>query len=128
DNLQYYADVPEFESIGDIFRNYVQKAPKLTVHSGTHPPGGTLFMWLVAHLFVYDKLTTSFAIILFAPLALIPMYLLSEQFYSRKVGLYTLALYLVTPNLVMFTATSMDAVFTVFLIWSVYLCSDFDIF
>ena len=63
----------------------------------------------------------AFLIILTAPLALIPMYLLAEQLYDSRIALYTSALYLVTPNVVLLTATCMDAFYAVFLITSTYL-------
>ncbi|HEX29902.1 TPA: glycosyltransferase family 39 protein [Candidatus Poribacteria bacterium] len=118
---QYFADVPEFNSVGDIFRCYVSKMKELTTHSGTHPPGPVFVLWLVTHLFGYDRMVKAFLIILTAPLVLIPIYLLAERFYGRRIALYTLAIYLVTPNLVLLTATCMDAFFAVFLVLSVYL-------
>lgn len=119
--VEYYSDVPRVEGIREFLHDYVDLAPTLSLHSGTHPPGGALFIWTVARIFSYDLLTAAFAIILFSTLSVIPMYLLANQLHGQKVGYYTLALYLITPNLVLFTATSMDGVFTVFPIWSVYL-------
>jgi len=119
---QYFSDVPQFESVGDILRNYVSKANVLSVHSGTHPPGSVLVLWLATRLFVYDKMVKGFLIILSAPLVLILMYSLARQFYKdSRTALYTLALYLVTPSIILLTATSMDALFAVFLVFSIYL-------
>jgi hypothetical protein len=119
---QYFADVTKFESVGDILNNYVSKAKTLTTHSGTHPPGPVLALWLATRLFVYDRMVKAFLIILTAPLVLIPVYLLAKQFYKdNRIALYTLALYLVTPSIVLLTATCMDAFFAVFLVFSIYL-------
>jgi len=117
--LEYYADVPKVEGIRSFLGNFNNL--NLSLHSETHPPGGALFLWIVAKLFDYDLLTASFAIILFSTLTLIPIYLLARQFYGEKIGRYSLVLCLITPNMVLFTATCTDAVFTVFLVWSIYL-------
>jgi len=118
-SLEYYADVPKVEGIWSFLRDFNKLA--LSHHSKTHPPGGALFSWAVAKLFNYDLITTSLAIIVFSTLTLIPIYLLAKQLYGEKIGRYSLALCLVTPNIVLFSATSFDAVFTVFLVWSIYL-------
>jgi len=118
---EYFDDVPKFDSLSDIVRNYASKAKTLTRHSGTHPPGPVFALWIITHLFTYHETVKAFFIILTAPLALVPMYLLAEQFYNKKIALYTIALYLVTPNIVMYTATCMDAFFSVSLISSIHL-------
>ena len=76
---QYYIDVPKFDSLGDIFRNYASRAKTLTTHSATHPPGPVLTLWLVTRLFTYSKMVKALLIILAAPLSLRPMYFLAEQ-------------------------------------------------
>lgn len=117
-SLEYYTDVPKVEGLWSFLRDFNKL--ELSHHSETHPPGGALFSWAVAKLFNYDLITASFAIIVFSTLTLIPIYLLAKQLYGEKTGRYSLALYLITPNIVLFSATSVDAVFTVFLVWSVY--------
>ena len=117
---QYLTDVPKFDSLGDILRNYTAKANQLTTHAGTHPPGPVLTLWLATKYFGYDRLTKAFLIIFTAPVSLIPIYLLARQIFDRRVAFYMLALYLVTPNIVLLTATCMDAFYAVFLISSIY--------
>ncbi|HIA69430.1 TPA: glycosyltransferase family 39 protein [Candidatus Poribacteria bacterium] len=117
---QYLTDVPKFESLGDILKNYTTKANQLTTHAGTHPPGPVLTLWLATKYFGYDKLTKAFLIIFTAPISLIPLYLIAKQIFDQRVAFYTLALYLVTPNIVLLTATCMDAFYAVFLISSIY--------
>ncbi len=118
-DLEYYADIPKVEGIWSFLRDFNKL--NLSLHSKTHPPGGALFLWAVAKLFSYDLITASFAIIVFSTLTLIPVYLLAKQLYGEKIGRYSLVLCLVTPNIVLFSATCTDAVFTVFLVWSIYL-------
>jgi hypothetical protein len=118
---QYFADVPKFDGVQDILRSYVSKMKRLTTHSGTHPPGPVFVLWLATRLFGYDRMVKAFLIILASPLVLIPIYLLAERLYGGRAALYMLTIYLVTPSLVLLTATCMDAFFAVFLVLSVYL-------
>ncbi|HIA70357.1 TPA: hypothetical protein EYN98_30790 [Candidatus Poribacteria bacterium] len=118
---EYINDVPNFSSLGDILRNYASKAKMLTRHAGTHPPGAVMTLWLATRLFAFNNMVKAYLIIFSAPFTLIPLYLVAQQLYGRKIATYALALYLVTPNIVMYTATCMDAFFSLFLIFSVYL-------
>ena len=118
---EYINDVQHFNSVGDILRNYAFKAKMLTRHAGTHPPGAVMTLWLATRLFTYSDMVKAFLIIFSAPFTLIPMYLLARQLYDKKIATYTLVVYLVTPNIVMYTATCMDAFFSLFLITSTYL-------
>ena len=118
---EYINDVQHFNSVGDILRNYAFKAKMLTRHAGTHPPGAVMTLWLATRLFTHSDMVKAFLIIFSAPFTLIPMYLLARQFYDKKIATYTLVVYLVTPNIVMYTATCMDAFFSLFLITSTYL-------
>ena len=117
---QYLTDVPKFASLGDILENYTAKANQLTTHAGTHPPGSVLTLWITTKYFGYDRLTKAFLIIFTAPISLIPLYLIAKQIFDQRVAFYTLALYLVTPNVVLLTATCMDAFYAIFLISSIY--------
>jgi len=81
---QYLTDVPKFDSLGDILRNYTAKANQLTTHAGTHPPGPVLTLWLATKYFGYDRLTKAFLIIFTAPVSLIPIYLLARQIFDRR--------------------------------------------
>ena len=93
----------------------------LTRHAGTHPPGAVMTLWIATRFFTYSNMVKAFLIIFSAPFTLIPMYLLARQLHDNKIATYTLVVYLVTPNIVMYTATCMDAFFSLFLITSTYL-------
>ena len=124
-SLEYYGDVPRVEELG--IRRFLRDYSKpelfdtLSGHTRTHPPGGVLFLWHVSGLFGYNLVSASLISIIFTALTVIPVYRLGEQLYGEKVGRYALLLFLVTPNFVMFTGTSMDGPFSVFPILSVYL-------
>ena len=122
---EYYADVPKVNQIGflSFMRDYAKPElfSTLSGHAQTHPPGGILFLWIVSKLFGYNLLAASLGSIVFTSLTVIPIYLLAKELYGESIGRYTLALFLITPNFVMFTGTSMDGPFSVFPILILYL-------
>ena len=122
---EYYADVPKVSQVGllSFMRDYAKPElfSTLSGHAQTHPPGGILFLWIISKLFGYNLLAASLGSIVFTSLTIIPIYLLAKELYGESIGRYTLALFLITPNFVMFTGTSMDGPFSVFPILSLYL-------
>ena len=124
-SLEYYSDVPRIDELG--LRTFLRDFSKpelfntLSGHTRTHPPGGVVFLWVVSKIFGYNLVSASLASVLFTALTVIPIYKLAECLYGEKVALYALLLFLITPNFVMFTATSMDGPFSVFPVLSLYL-------
>lgn len=124
-SLEYYGDVPRVDELG--FRTFLRDYSKpelfdtLSGHSRTHPPGGVLFLWFFSKILGYNLVSASLISIIFTALVVIPIYRLGERLYGEKVARYALLLFLITPNFVMFTGTSMDGPFSVFPILSVYL-------
>ena len=122
---EYYGDVPTVDRVGllSFMRDYAKPElfPTLSAHAQTHPPGGILFLWIISKLFGYNLLAASLGSVVFTSLTVIPIYLLAKELYDESIGRYTLALFLVTPNFVMFTGTSMDGPFSLFPILSLYL-------
>ena len=124
-SLEYYGDVPRVNELGvrTFLRDYSKPElfETLSGHTRTHPPGGVLFLWLFSKILGYNLVSASLVSILFTALTVIPLYRLGERLYGEKVGRYALLLFLITPNFVMFTGTSMDGPFSVFPLLSVYL-------
>ena len=122
---EYYADVPKADQVGllSFMRDYAKPElfSTLSGHAQTHPPGGILFLWVVSKLFGYNLLAASLGSVVFTSLTVIPIYLLAKALYGDLIGRYTLALFLIIPNFVMFTGTSMDGPFSLFPILSLYL-------
>ena len=122
---EYYSDVPKVDQVGflSLMRDYAKPElfSTLAGHAQTHPPGGILFLWIVSKFFGYNLWIASLGSVVFTSLTVIPIYLLAKELYGESVGRYTLALFLITPNFVMFTGTSMDGPFSVFPILSLYL-------
>ena len=124
-SLEYYGDVPRIDELGlrKFLRDYSKPElfDTLSGHTRTHPPGGVVFLWFFSKIFGYNLLSASLISILFTAITVIPIYRLGAHLYGEKVGRYALLLFLITPNFVMFTGTSMDGPFSVFPILSVYL-------
>lgn len=122
---EYYADVPFIGEMGlrGFLREFTNRElfDELSGHTRTHPPGGVVFLWLVSKIFGYNLVSTSLLSVLFTALTVIPFYKLAERLYDKKVAIYALLLFLITPNFVMFTTTSMDGPFSVFPILSLFL-------
>ena len=124
-SLEYYGDVPRVSELGirTFLRDYSKPElfETLSGHTRTHPPGGVLFLWLFSKIIGYNLVSASLISIIFTALTVIPLYRLGERLYGEKVARYSLLLFLITPNFVMFTGTSMDGPFSVFPILSIYL-------
>ena len=122
---EYYSDVPKVDQVGllSFMRNYAKPElfSTLSGHAQTHPPGGILFLWVISKLFGYNLLVGSLGSVIFTSLTVLPIYLLAKELCGELIGRYALALFLITPNFVMFTGTSMDGPFSLFPILSLYL-------
>ncbi len=122
---EYYGDVPKVDQVGllSFMRDYAKPElfSALSGHAQTHPPGGVLFLWVISKFFGYNLLAASLGSVVFTGLTVIPIYLLAKELYGEPIGHYALALFLITPNFVMFTGTSMDGPFSLFPILSLYL-------
>ncbi len=124
-NMEYYGDAAKVNEFGfwTFLGDYAKPEvfDKISGHGRTHPPGGALFLWIFSQIFGYNLLSASLVTIVFTSLTVIPITLLARDLYGESVSRYALALFLITPNFVMFTTTSMDGPFGVFPIVGVYL-------
>ena len=122
---EYYSDVPKVNQVGllSFMRDYAKPElfSTLAGHAQTHPPGGILLLWIISRFFGYNLWAASLGTVVFTSVTVIPIYLLAKELHNELIGRYALALFLITPNFVMFTGTSMDGPFSVFPILSLYL-------
>jgi hypothetical protein len=124
--LDYWGDVPRVERWGG-FSAFLEKYStrdhfdRLSFHAATHPPGGVLFLYLASRPFGHALWSAIAATVAFTGLSLLPLFLLARRLYGEPVASRALALYLLTPNVVLFTTTSMDGPFSVFPIASLWL-------
>jgi hypothetical protein len=124
--LEYWGDVPRVERWGGVqafLEKYSTSAyfDRLSFHAATHPPGGVLFLWLVTRPFGQSLAAAVIATVAFTGLSLLPLFLLARRLHGEPVARRAVALYLMVPNVVLFTTTSMDGPFSVFPIASLWL-------
>lgn len=113
--LEYYFDIPAVNDAPRQFiSNYAAISPSLSHHAGTHPPGGVLFLWMGAKLFGESANAAAWWAVSVGALAVIPTYWLASMILGSSRARRVLPLYLLTPSLVIFGATSMDIVFLTF--------------
>lgn len=121
---EYFGDIGKVSDVGEFLRNYSQLSPTLSLHSGTHPPGPVLYLWLASQLIATGTLRKLWiavaATLIGTSLASVPFYKLARQQYGEQAARYALGMYVVTPSLVLFGATSMDGVFLLFPIVAAY--------
>jgi hypothetical protein len=121
--IEYIGDVPLATELGParFVREYPLLGRRITHHSGTHPPGGVLFLYWVSQLFGTGAMPAALVAVAVASLGVVPAYLLARELAGPRVATLTAGLYVVAPNLVLFTATSMDGVFLVLPVLTLWL-------
>lgn len=115
----FYPDAAHVTDPLRLLREY----PMLNVgrHPKTHPPGGVLLLWVVRKTIGDGVMTASLFAVIVTALTLIPATLTCQKLIGERATFIFIALYVLTPNLIIFGATSMDGVFAFFLNWTVYL-------
>lgn len=116
----YIGAVARIESPRAFLRDYPRLMPELPLHCRSHPPGGPLLLWLVAQLFGAGPRPASLATIIIASLAAPAVYLLAAEVLPEAAARLASALFVLAPNVVCYSATCMDAVFMVPLVWSFF--------
>jgi len=118
---EYFADINRVDPSPVAFvRNYTEIMPTLALHSSTHPPGPILYLWAVSRVFGNDVVAAALAAIIGTALSLYPFSLLARTILGPATSRYAIAMYAVTPALVLFGATSMDGVFMFFPLLATY--------
>lgn len=114
---EYYGDVPRIEERG--LRRFLGAYPRprlfeeLSDHSRTHPPGGIVFLWGAAQLLGRGLWPAALATVAFASLALVPLYFGARAEHDEATARIAVLMLALTPNVLMFSATSMDGPFSV---------------
>jgi len=124
---EYYADIPKIRGIRSFLREYVSMMPTLSHHANTHPPGGDIFLFLLERIFGKGVLRASLISIVVTNLSLIPFYLSAKLFMEQNLARLSVLLWILTPNIAIYSATCMDGVFMFFLLWPFYFFFKFSI-
>jgi hypothetical protein len=117
----YIRDVPRIgaDPLG-FLQTYVAQMPELVLHNKTHPPGSTLFLWLVERLAGPGPGPASWAVIALVGLGAWPTYRLAAALYSQRVATLAAAIYVLLPAFMIYAAVAMDALYAVLLAWAVW--------
>ena len=108
--------------VSNFLSSFNSILPDLPVHAQTHPPGYILFLYFWQSLLSANYLVLGVVIAVAANLTLLPLYYLWEKESSQENAKKTMLLFIFLPSFVIFSATSMEALFLL-LVWSaVVLC------
>jgi len=83
---------------------------RLSLRAQTHPPGAILLLWLLTGM-THSAVATSLITILIGAAGAIPTYWLAREFHDERVARCAVVLFAACPAVLLYTATSMDAVF-----------------
>lgn len=108
---EYAGDIGKARSIPDLFARYLELRPHLSMHAKVHPPGPIAFLWLLSYAVTQDALMLSLATIAVAALAVIPLYAWANALLGPQAAALAALLYACVPSVVLFNATSADALF-----------------
>jgi uncharacterized protein YjeT (DUF2065 family) len=118
---EYFADINRVDPSPMAFmRNYTKMVPTLSLHSSTHPPGPVLYLWAVSRVFGDSVVAAALAAIIGTALSVYPFSLLARTILGPAASWSAIAIYAVTPSLILFGATSMDGVFMFFPLLATY--------
>ncbi len=119
---EFFGDVPAVRAAGvsQFLHDYVRYLYRYSIHTRTHPPGPVLVLYLVSCLFGSGPAAASWGADVITATAVVPFFLLARRLAGWQVAAVALGLYVVTPSLVLYGATSMDGVTLVALLWAMY--------
>jgi hypothetical protein len=116
----YIGAVAEIDDPREFLRDYAKRMPELPLHCRHHPPGGPLALWAIAQFLGPGPFAASIATILLSSLAVPAVYLLARDVLDEAPARLAAGLFIMAPNVVAYSATCLDAVFAVPLVWTFY--------
>jgi len=113
--LDYAANVPLVDSLGPraFARLYPQliESGRLSLHATTHPPGASLLAWALSRATDGSLAAMSAIVALIGVACAVPTFALAREAYGEGPAAAAAVLFVSVPGVVLFSATSMDAVF-----------------
>jgi hypothetical protein len=119
--LDYYGDVPLVRSPGQFLRDFAELRPHMSMHAKTHPPGPILLLWMLSFLSGGAVPHVAALVVALASLTVVPLYLFARDLAGREAANVAAALYVVTPTIVLYNATSMNGVYALFAVTTIFL-------
>jgi len=113
--LDYWATVPLVEKLGP--RRFASEYPgliasgRLSLHATTHPPGASLFLWVLSRVGGGSVLVASLVVAAVGALGVWPTNSLGRATAGDRAARAAALLFICSPGVLLYSATSMDAVF-----------------
>lgn len=114
----YYQDALKITDLKKFITTFDHRLFYHALHTRTHPPGPVIFHYLT-NLFFGNLLWNGLIMIFLSVLTILVVYKLASVFESKR-PLLNVLLILSSPAFLLYTATSMDAVFTLLITLSIY--------
>lgn len=110
---EYWSSVPLVRTLGP--RAFSEQLPhltgRLTVHLATHPPGAALFLWVVSNMGGGSVVLAALVVALVGATGAVFAYWVAREPYGEQAGRAAAVLFTCCPGVLLYSATSMDAVF-----------------
>lgn len=115
-DLEYYGAIDRVHGVAQFLREFPLQAPSMPMHAQVHPPGAVLFVWAACRLLGGGPWAAASGMILFSAAVVPLVYRWAYRVGGPGAARRAAAVSILTPSLVLFTATSMDGPFAVLLI------------
>ena len=109
---EFYHDVTRVRQFGvpEFLAQFSERAffKTLALHTRTHPAGPVVFLWYARRFFHHGLLGATLTTVAFSAFAVWPLYSIGRSLYGSATARMALALFLIMPNVVTVSTTSMD--------------------
>jgi hypothetical protein len=106
--IQYYHEAIKIDNVFVFLREYNMIQESLSQHSKIHPPGATLFYFLLYKLFVYPFII-SIIIMLISLVSIFYLYFYLKRKYDKKWAIFGTLLFIFIPSVQIYFLSSLDA-------------------
>lgn len=121
---QYFMNVQTVESMGPF--EYAKEFPSLdargsdvlTLHTGTHPPGAAISLWVLWRLVGRSASGTAFLETLVGVSTLVATYLIALEMRGKDAARRAAILFAFCPGVLVYSTTSTDAIFMAVVGWA----------
>jgi 4-amino-4-deoxy-L-arabinose transferase-like glycosyltransferase len=120
-DVEYFGAIDRVRGVGEFLRDYPHVADSMPMHAQVHPPGAVLFVWAASKLLGGGPWAAAAGMIAFSALAVPIVYRWAGRVAGPGTARRAAAIYVLTPGVVLYTATSMDGPFAVPLIATMWL-------
>ncbi|MHC4429566.1 MAG: hypothetical protein ACYS0D_13325, partial [Planctomycetota bacterium] len=108
---EVYYDALRIERLGDFWRDYVERMPRLSLHGKHFPPGHATWIWVLGRIAGQGTLPVALTVLAFFAAGTLFAWRALATLGSETAARQGALLLLACPSLLDFTCTSMDAVF-----------------